>query len=66
MSEREITRIIENSTFSMKAEGFDVSKRQQEELRAILEGKESFDAAKKRYIDQAKKWSNKEKAEQDA
>lgn len=62
MSEKEINRIIENTTFSMQAEGFNVSEQQQDELRSILEGRQTFEAVKKKYIDQARKWAeNKEK-----
>ncbi len=38
-----------------------LSKEEKKQLQAILEGNDSFEAAKKRYIDQAKKMANKNK-----
>jgi predicted methyltransferase len=54
MSNKDIQKIIDETAFSMEAEGFVLTSNEKEDIKKVLSGEVSFTEQLKKYIDNAK------------
>ena len=55
MSNKEIEKIIEKTSFTMEVEGFILTPEEKNDLRKVLNGEVSYAEQLKKYIDNAKR-----------
>jgi translation elongation factor EF-Ts len=55
MSNKEIEKILEKTSFTMEVEGFILTSEEKDDLRRVLNGETSYAEQLKKYIDNAKR-----------